>query len=103
MWVHAPPRSSQPLQGAGPDKTATRFHASLAAVTVRLAQAADLPRVVLTGGCFQNRLLLLLVRQHLEHAGFTVYSHALVPPNDGGPSLGQAVVAACQLGERGNV
>lgn len=90
-------------RGAGPDKTATRFHASLGAVTVRLAQAAGLPRVVLTGGCFQNRLLLLLVRQHLEHAGFTVYSHALVPPNDGGLSLGQAVVAACQLGERGNV
>ncbi len=87
---------------ASPDKIAARFHASLAAVTVHLVQAAGLPRVVLTGGCFQNRLLLLLVRQHLEHAGFTVYSHALVPPNDGGLSLGQAVVAACQLGERGN-
>lgn len=89
-------------RGASPDKIAARFHASLAAVTVRLAQAAGLPRVVLTGGCFQNRLLLLLVRQHLEHAGFTVYSHALVPPNDGGLSLGQAVVAACRLSERGH-
>lgn len=89
-------------RGASPDKLAQRFHATLAAVTVRLAQAADLPRVVLTGGCFQNRLLLLLVRQRLEDAGFTVYSHALVPPNDGGLSLGQAVVAACRLGEKGN-
>jgi len=89
-------------RGSNPDKITIRFHAALAAVTVRIAQAAGLPRVVLTGGCFQNRLLLSLLRTSLEKAGFTVYSHALVPPNDGGLSLGQAVVAACQLGERGN-
>ncbi len=71
-----------------------RFHVGLAEGAVRVAQAAGLPRVVLTGGCFQNRLLLSLVRQRLERAGFTVYSHSLVPPNDGGLSLGQAVVAA---------
>lgn len=81
---------------------AARFHVGLAEGVVRVAQAARLPRVVLTGGCFQNRLLLSLVRQRLEGAGFTVYSHALVPPNDGGLSLGQAVVATCQLGRRGN-
>ncbi|MDF0676049.1 MAG: carbamoyltransferase HypF [Nitrospira sp.] len=83
-------------RGINPDKIAARFHAGLAAATVSLAQEAGLPRVVLTGGCFQNRLLLSLVRQRLEAAGFTVYSHALVPPNDGGLSLGQAVVAAHQ-------
>lgn len=77
-------------------KIAARFHAGLAEATVNVAQAAGLPRVVLTGGCFQNRLLLSLVRQCLENAGFIVYSHALVPPNDGGLSLGQAVVAAHQ-------
>ncbi|NJN70736.1 MAG: carbamoyltransferase HypF, partial [Nitrospira sp.] len=80
------------------EQIAARFHAGLAAATVRVAQAAGLPRVVLTGGCFQNRLLLSLVRQRLEAAGFTVYSHMLVPPNDGGLSLGQAVVAAHQPG-----
>jgi len=74
-----------------------RFHVGLAEGAVRVAQAAGLPRVVLTGGCFQNRLLLSLVRQGLESAGFTVYSHGLVPPNDGGLSLGQAVVAAHRL------
>ncbi len=84
-------------RGIIPDKIAARFHAGLAAATVGLAQEAGLPRVVLTGGCFQNRLLLSLVRQRLERAGFTVYSHALVPPNDGGLSLGQAVVAVCRL------
>ncbi|GKS63686.1 carbamoyltransferase [Nitrospira sp.] len=73
---------------------AARFHVGLAEGVVRVAQAAGLLRVVLTGGCFQNRLLLSLVRHRLEAAGFTVYSHRLVPPNDGGLSLGQAVVAA---------
>ncbi|WHZ27821.1 MAG: Acylphosphate phosphohydrolase / [NiFe] hydrogenase metallocenter assembly protein HypF [Nitrospira sp.] len=89
-------------RGCRVEKIAVRFHAALAEAAVCVAQEAGLPRVVLSGGCFQNRLLLLLVRQHLEHAGFTVYSHALVPPNDGGLSLGQAVVAACRLGEKGN-
>jgi hydrogenase maturation protein HypF len=84
-------------RGVSPDKIAARFHIGLAVATVRVAQAAGLPRVVLTGGCFQNRLLLRLVRRYLEEAGFTVYCHTLVPPNDGGLSLGQAVVAANQF------
>ncbi|MFZ3014482.1 MAG: carbamoyltransferase HypF [Nitrospira sp.] len=84
-------------RGIRPELIAGRFHMGLAEATVRVAQAAGLPRVALTGGCFQNRLLLSLVRQQLEAAVFTVYSHALVPPNDGGLSLGQAVVAAHQL------
>ena len=78
---------------------AARFHVGLAAATVRVAQVAGFPRVVLTGGCFQNRLLLSLARHRLESAGFTVYSHHLVPPNDGGLSLGQAVVAAHRLND----
>jgi hydrogenase maturation protein HypF len=86
-------------RGVAPEKIAARFHTGLAAATVRVAQAAGLPRVVLSGGCFQNRLLLSLVRQHLEVAGFIVYSHSLVPPNDGGLSLGQAVVAAHRLND----
>jgi hydrogenase maturation protein HypF len=84
-------------RGCRLERIAVRFHVGLANSIVRVAQVAGFPRVVLTGGCFQNRLLLSLVRQQLEAAGFTVYSHALVPPNDGGLSLGQAVVAAHQL------
>jgi hydrogenase maturation protein HypF len=84
-------------RGCRLEHIAARFHISLAAATVRVAQAAGFPRVVLTGGCFQNRLLLSLVRRQLEGAGFRVYSHALVPPNDGGLSLGQAVIAACSV------
>ncbi len=83
-------------QGGAPDEIAARFHAGLVDAIVRVAQVAGLPRVVLTGGCFQNGLLLSLARRRLEDAGFAVYSHCLVPPNDGGLSLGQAVVAAHQ-------
>lgn len=81
-------------RGHRPELITAQFHVGLAEGAVRVAQAAGLPRVVLTGGCFQNGLLLTLVRQRLEAAGFAVYSHRLVPPNDGGLSLGQAVVAA---------
>ncbi|HEX5647802.1 MAG TPA: hypothetical protein VFX56_12605, partial [Nitrospira sp.] len=80
--------------GRSPEQIAARFHIGLVAGILRVAHAAGLPRVVLTGGCFQNGLLLSLARQRLEEEGFTVYSHSLVPPNDGGLSLGQAVVAA---------
>jgi hydrogenase maturation protein HypF len=82
-------------RGCSPEQIAAQFHAGLAAGIVLVAQAAGLPRVVLTGGCFQNGLLLSLARRGLEGAGFAVYSHSLVPPNDGGLSLGQAVIAAC--------
>lgn len=83
-------------RGCAPEQIAVRFHAGLADAIVRVAQAAGLPRVVLTGGCFQNGLLLSLARRRLEESGFAVYSHSLVPPNDGGLSLGQAVIAAHQ-------
>jgi len=87
-------------KGVHPEYIAVRFHSGLAAGLVRVAQAAGLPRVVLSGGCFQNGLLLSLARQRLEEAGFVVYSHSLVPPNDGGLSLGQAVIAACSATQR---
>lgn len=86
-------------RGCSSEQIAARFHAGLVTGIVRVAQAAGLPRVVLTGGCFQNGLLLSLARQGLEDAGFTVYSHSLVPPNDGGLSLGQAVIAACSASD----
>ena len=81
-------------EGSSPERIAYRFHLALADLIGQIAEQAALPRVVLTGGCFQNVLLLRLARCRLARAGFTVYTHRLVPPNDGGLSLGQAVVAA---------
>jgi hydrogenase maturation protein HypF len=49
--------------------------------------------VVLSGGVFQNRLLLRLATAALKGEGFSVLTHHLVPCNDGGISLGQAVIA----------
>ena len=69
----------------------------LAAGTAAAARDAGLERVVLTGGSFANRILLARVRARLRAAGLRVYIHHLVPPGDGGVSLGQAVSAAARL------
>jgi hydrogenase maturation protein HypF len=83
--------------GEAPAAIARRFHRRLAA---RLAEAASrhAPRlalrdVALTGGCFQNRLLLADVCAALEARGLRPLVHARVPPNDGGLAVGQAAVA----------
>ncbi|MCL0102452.1 hypothetical protein M1N93_00615, partial [Dehalococcoidia bacterium] len=58
-----------------------------------LARERGLSQVALSGGVFQNRLLVRLATSALRTEGFTVLTHSLVPTNDGGISLGQAVVA----------
>jgi len=83
--------------GVGPGVIAARFHRGVAemivAVCGRLRAATGIAAVGLTGGVFQNVLLVRLVITALEAAGFTVLVHAQVPPNDGGLALGQAVLA----------
>jgi hydrogenase maturation protein HypF len=59
----------------------------------RMARRCDIWRVALSGGVFQNRLLLRLIVAALKEAGFEVLTHEKVPTNDGGISLGQAVIA----------
>ncbi len=90
--------TTQRLKGAPPPALAASFHAMLICsfieMTVRIRSASGLNRVVLSGGCFQNRLLLEGCIEGLMKADFNVYSHHLVPTNDGGISLGQALVAA---------
>ena len=52
--------------------------------------------MALSGGCFQNRLLLAGCLEALRGAGFETFSHRIVPPNDGCISLGQAVSAGAR-------
>ena len=54
--------------------------------------------MALSGGVFQNSILLTGIINELEKDGFKVLTHKNVPPNDGGLSLGQAVVAAAISG-----
>jgi hydrogenase maturation protein HypF len=73
------------------------FHATVARMTLevceRIAEEVALRTVALSGGCFQNRLLLVLTVPALRRAGFQVLLHRQVPCNDGGLSLGQAAIA----------
>ncbi len=63
------------------------------------AEWVGLERVVLTGGCFQNAVLLSLAARELRNRGFEVVMPCRIPPNDGGLAVGQAMVAAHQLME----
>ncbi len=89
-------------RGVAVPVVAARFHASVVAMIVRVSrQVRDrtgLRRVVLSGGVFQNVTLVERARGALGAAGFEVFSHHRVPPNDGGIALGQAAVAHARLG-----
>jgi hydrogenase maturation protein HypF len=80
---------------------AARFHHTLVAAIVevcrRMRTDLQLNRVCLSGGCFQNALLLAGCLGSLRSEGFEVFSHREVPANDGGISLGQAAIACVQL------
>jgi len=77
---------------------AARFHNGIADVIIRtcgvLRKSTGIGTVALSGGVFQNLLLLRRTVQGLAACGFRVLTHSRVPTNDGGVSLGQAVVAA---------
>lgn len=79
---------------------AARFHrglaGSIAQMATLLASRRGVERIVLGGGVFQNRLLLEGVTDALQRSGLTVISPRVVPANDGGLSLGQAVIAAAR-------
>jgi len=83
---------------------AYRFHVTVAemigAMCERIARETGLRTVALSGGCFQNRLLLALVVPRLREVGLRVLLHRQVPCNDGGISLGQAVIASFTVERR---
>jgi hydrogenase maturation protein HypF len=80
---------------------ASHFHCSIAELLAVASNDAreqtGLNSVALSGGVFQNRLLLEMLMARLEEMDFSVYINRRVPPNDGGISLGQLAVAAAQL------
>ncbi len=80
-----------------------KFHMGLVDVFKRLAlnfrKMHGIERIVLSGGCFQNRFLTEKLVEKLIEEGFKVYYHKFVPPNDGGLSLGQAYILVNQLKE----
>jgi len=77
-----------------PGVIAARFHNALVEAIVAVAVRVGEPRVVLTGGCFQNRYLTERAIARLRAVGFRPYWHQRVPPNDGGISLGQVAAVA---------
>ena len=71
-----------------------KFHNTLAEIIVAVAKQIDQEKIVLTGGCFQNRCLTETTINRLIKEGFRPYWHQRVPPNDGGIALGQIISAA---------
>lgn len=78
-------------RGTGHDKIATRFHWTIAEVIQHYSRTSRVNRVGLTGGVFQNTYLLNAACYLLNEDGIRTLTHQLVPANDGGIALGQAV------------
>jgi hydrogenase maturation protein HypF len=87
--------------GTAAASIARRFHLTLVRLIVRVCtriqRRTGLDRVVLSGGVWMNALLTTEACAALREAGFRVYRHRRVPPNDGGLCLGQLAVAAATL------
>ncbi|MGH2888002.1 MAG: carbamoyltransferase HypF, partial [Solirubrobacteraceae bacterium] len=96
--------SAEVSAGVATGAVAARFHNGLAAATAeacaRVASARGAGDVVLSGGVFQNRVLLAGAAVDLCRRGLRVLVPSLLPVNDGGISYGQAVVAARRCRER---
>jgi hydrogenase maturation protein HypF len=89
------------ISGKSTEETASAFHATLtaafAAMSMEMRKETGINRVALSGGCFQNRILLEGTVTELKKKDFEVYYHSQVPANDGGVSLGQAVIAGSMI------
>ncbi|MDJ1169453.1 carbamoyltransferase HypF [Roseofilum sp. BLCC_M154] len=95
-------------QGATLSLIATRFHQGLIQGITHLVEklahqcqldGLDIEKIALSGGCFQNRILLEELTKNLEARGYECLSQAKVPSNDGGVSLGQGAIAIARTTE----
>jgi len=88
-------------QGVPVGIVSMRFHRAVVNAIVRVAailrDREGISTIGLSGGVFQNVTLTGLARRSLEEKGFRVLTHRLVPPNDGGLALGQAMVASAKV------
>lgn len=82
---------------------AAKFHNTLAEMIVAVAGRGGERRVVLSGGCFQNKYLTERTVRRLEEEGFRPYWHQRIPPNDGGIALGQVAAASRGIRARLNL
>lgn len=93
------------ISGESAEKLAWIFHRALAEMIVDacvyLKEKMGITAVALSGGVYQNQLLLQFSVERLEEEGFYVLRHRLIPPNDGGICLGQAVAAMNYLMKKG--
>jgi len=80
-------------QGVAVSAISAKFHNTLTEIIIDVAERIGEERIVLTGGCFQNKYLTEQTVHRLEAEGFCPYWHQRVPPNDGGIALGQAYAA----------
>jgi hydrogenase maturation protein HypF len=89
------------IDGMSSSKISGKFHRTVARLIIETCETIRskerLNRVVLSGGVFQNIFLLSLVTEGLRRSGFEVHTHHLIPANDGGISLGQAVIGHMRL------
>ncbi len=89
------------LEGVDSGQLAYEFHAGLAEQIISACEVAEketgIRKAALSGGVFQNRLLLKLTDEGLLRKGFQVLKHSLIPPNDGGIALGQAAYGMAYL------
>lgn len=85
-------------RGVSPSEISAKFHSTLihlfSDLCVKIGKEVNINRVVMSGGAFQNSILLTGLINSLKAKGFKVFTNSIVPTNDGGISLGQAMVAA---------
>ena len=91
------------VQNEKPSIISARFHNALSDVLLRCClmnrEETGISTVALSGGCFQNSVLLTGLTQQLEECDFKVLTHSRIPCNDGGVSFGQVIIANEQTGE----
>jgi hydrogenase maturation protein HypF len=92
-WQNTVEQLLTDIPTGNPGLIAKKFHNTLTAMIMAVAERVGEQTVVLSGGCFQNALLTEQASRQLKSAGFRVYYHEKIPPNDGGLSLGQLYAA----------